>query len=68
MWLYPVLAHGIYDTVAMMASVSPQLSGAITIAILLFCFQMVRWARQGMRRHLIADSSDYSTGGGIDEQ
>ena len=52
----------------MMASVSPQLSGAITIAILLFCFQMVRWARQGMRRHLIADSSDHTTGGGIDEQ
>lgn len=68
MWLYPVLAHGIYDTVAMMASVSPQLSSAITIAILLFCFQMVRWARQGMRRHLIADSSDHTTGGGIDEQ
>ena len=68
MWLYPVLAHGIYDTVAMMATVSPQLSGAITIAILLVCCQMVRWARQGMRRHLIADSSDYTTGGGIDEQ
>ena len=68
MWLYPVLAHGIYDTVAMMAEVSPQLTGAITVAILLFCFQMVRWARLSMKRHLIADSSDYTTGGGIDEQ
>ena len=68
MWLYPVLAHGIYDTVAMMASVTPQLSGAITIAILLFCFQMVKWARNSMKKHLIADSSDYSTGGGIDIQ
>jgi len=68
MWLYPVLAHGIYDTVAMMAEVSPQLSGAITVAILLFCFQMVRWARLSMKRHLIADSSDYTTGGGVDEQ
>ena len=68
MWLYPVLAHGIYDTVAMMAEVSPQLSGAITVAILLFCFQMVRWARLSMKRHLIAASSDYTTGGGVDEQ
>lgn len=68
MWFYPVLAHGIYDTVAMMAEVSPQLSGAITVAILLFCFQMVRWARLSMKRHLIADSSDYTTGGGVDEQ
>ena len=68
MWLYPVLAHGIYDTVAMMAEVTPQLGGAITIAILLFCFQMVKWARESMRNHLIADSSDATTGGGIDEQ
>ena len=68
MWLYPVLAHGIYDTVAMMSAVTPQLNGVITIAILLFCFQMVKWARKGMQRHLVADSSDFSTGGGIDEQ
>ena len=68
MWLYPVLAHGIYDTVAMMATVTPQLSGAITIAILLFCFQMVKWARQGMKKHLIADASDYGMGGGVDIQ
>jgi len=68
MWVYPVLAHGIYDTVAMMSAVTPQLSAAITIAILLFCFQMVKWARLGMQKHLIADASDYSTGGGVDEQ
>jgi hypothetical protein len=68
MWLYPVLAHGIYDTVAMMAAVTPQLSGAITIAILLFCFQMVKWARKSMQKHLIADSSDYNIGNGIDIQ
>ena len=65
MWLYPVLAHGIYDTVAMMAQVTPQLSGAITIAILLFCFQLIKWARQSMKKHLIADASDGSTGGDI---
>ena len=67
MWLYPVLAHGIYDTVAMMASVTPQLSGAITIAILLFCFQMVKWARQSMKKHLVADATDYP-GDGVDIQ
>ena len=68
MWLYPVLAHGIYDTVAMMSAVTPELSGAITIAILLFCFQMIKWARQSMQRHLVADASDFSSGGGVDEQ
>jgi hypothetical protein len=52
----------------MMATVTPQLSGAITIAILLFCFQMVKWARQSMKKHLIADASDYGMGGGVDIQ
>ena len=68
MWLYPVLAHGIYDTVAMMSAVTPQLSGAITIAILLFCFQMVKWARKSMKEHLNADAADWSTGDGLDIQ
>ena len=65
MWLYPVLAHGIYDTIAMMAPVRPELSGAITIAILLLCFQMVKWARKSMRKHLVADASE---GTGVDIQ
>lgn len=68
MWLYPVLGHGIYDTVAMMSTVTPQLSGAITIVILLFCFKMIQWARESMKKHLIADASDFSTGDGIDIQ
>ena len=68
MWLYPVLGHGIYDTVAMMAAVTPQLSGAITIAILLFCFQMVKWARRSMQKHLVADSNDFGPTNDIDLQ
>ena len=68
MWLFPVLAHGIYDTVAMMAAVTPQISGAITIAILLFCFQMIKWARKSMKRHLVADVSDYTRAGRTDIQ
>ena len=66
MWLYPVLAHGLYDTVAMSASVTPELSGAISIAILLGCFWALKWARKRMQSHLLADSYDVS--GGIDEQ
>ncbi|MBR2228241.1 MAG: PrsW family intramembrane metalloprotease [Bacteroidales bacterium] len=63
MWLYPVLGHGIYDSIAMMSAVTPQLSGAITIAILMLCFQMIKWARKSMQKHLIADASDYDSGG-----
>jgi len=66
MWLYPVLAHGLYDTIAMSAAVTPELSGAISVAILLGCFWALKWARKRMQTHLLADSLDYTRG--IDEQ
>ena len=66
MWLYPVLGHGLYDTIAMSQEVTPQLSGAIAIAILLLCFWGIKWSRQHMSKHLLADSLDSSRG--IDEQ
>ena len=66
MWLYPVLAHGLYDTVAMTASVAPEVSGVVTIAILLGCFWALKWAHKRMDTHLTADSFDVRHG--IDEQ
>ena len=56
MWLYPVLIHGTYDWIAMSQEVSPELSGAIALAILLLCFGMLKWARKHMKTHLITDS------------
>jgi len=66
MWLYPVLAHGLYDTIAMSAAVTPEISGAVTIVILLGCFWAIKWARKRMQNHLLADTYDTFTG--IDEQ
>jgi hypothetical protein len=66
MWLYPVLAHGIYDSVAMISNVTPEISGIITIVILLGCFWAIKWARKRMTLHLVADSFDIHRG--IDEQ
>ena len=65
MWLYPVLGHGAYDWVAMTQEVSPELSGAIAIAILLFCFWLLKWGREHMKKHLITDSFNITS---IDEQ
>ncbi len=62
MWLYPVLAHGIYDTVAMSTEVSPEISGAVTIAILLGCFWGLKWAQRRMKDHLLADATSPSVG------
>ena len=66
MWLYPVLAHGIYDSVAMQSAVNPELGGIVSITILLGCFWALKQARKRMRTHLIADSLDARLG--IDEQ
>ena len=66
MWLYPVLAHGLYDTVAMSAEVTPEISGVITVVILLGCFWAIKWARKRMASHLLADSMDIHMG--IDDQ
>ena len=65
MWLYPVLAHGVYDWIAMTQEVAPQLGGVIAIAILLLCFALLKWARKHMRKHLVTDSFHVNT---IDQQ
>lgn len=66
MWLFPVVGHGLYDWVAMSQEVAPELSGAIAIAILLFCFWLLKWARNHMQKHIVSDSFDAFTG--VDEQ
>ena len=58
MWLYPVLAHGLYDTIAMSAMVTPELSGVFSVIILMGCFWALKWARKQMSKHLLADSQD----------
>jgi hypothetical protein len=65
MWLYPVVAHGLYDTVAMMANVTPELGGVISIMIILFCCWLIKQARRRMQTHLVADAANM---GVIDEQ
>ena len=66
MWLFPVVGHGLYDWVAMSQEVASELSGAIAIAILLFCFWLLKWARNHMQKHIVSDSFDAITG--VDEQ
>lgn len=65
MWLYPVLLHGAYDWIAMSQAVTPELGGIIGMAILLFCFWLMKTARKHMKAHLNTDSYRMT---GIDEQ
>ena len=58
MWLYPVLLHGAYDWIAMTQEANENLGGIISIAILLFCFWLMKNARKHMKSHLQADARD----------
>lgn len=45
-WLFPVLLHGIYDTLAFSAELSPAYSGLITILLIWFCYRLFKSTRE----------------------
>ena len=49
----PILAHGVYDAIAMSGSVSPLLGGISSIVLIYFCIKLQR-AAQGKVTDLIA--------------
>ena len=42
----PVLAHGVYDAIAMSGSVSPLLGGISSIVLIYFCIKLQRNAQE----------------------
>ncbi|MBR6283563.1 MAG: PrsW family intramembrane metalloprotease [Muribaculaceae bacterium] len=53
----PVLAHGAYDTVLFMGSVSEAIAGAMTIVFLLLCAHLVKLCRRQIRTLRIFDQA-----------
>ena len=45
-WLYPVLLHGAYDTLAFSSSLGYAWSGVISLALMVFCFFLFRETRR----------------------
>lgn len=54
--LVPVLLHGIFDSLLMMADVTPELSGIIWFVFVCFCLYMPHMARRSINRMLEEDS------------
>ncbi len=52
--LYPILLHGIYDTIVFSSQLSPALSGLFTVLLLVFCFYLFKFTR----RRILAEASD----------
>ncbi len=51
----PVLLHGIFDSLLMMANVTPQLSGLIWLVFVIFCLCLPRIARKKINKLLEQD-------------
>ncbi len=53
----PILAHGIYDSIAFSMEVMPAISGILTLLFIYFCFKMWKAASKGIRAHLERDAA-----------
>ena len=59
-WAVPVLAHGIYDTIAMSQSVSPGLEALFGIVLLLFCNELRKLGQRHIRELADVDHHMYN--------
>ena len=57
-FIVPVLLHGIYDGLLMMAEVSPILGGALVLIFYVFCFQMFKYGRRRIREQAEQSNPD----------
>ncbi len=52
-WLYPVILHGVYDTLAFSSSITPALSGIISLVLIAFCF----WLFKATRKRILSEAA-----------
>ena len=57
LWV-PVLLHGVYDALLMMANVGTTLSGILIALFYAFCFMMFRFGRDQIKKHIQRDEND----------
>ncbi len=54
MWLYPVILHGVYDTICFTADLDASWGVLLSFALLFFCFQLFKKTRN----RIIAEAAD----------
>ena len=58
-WVAPVLAHGIFDSIAMVVEVTPAYQGVFAIALLLFCNELRKLCARHIRDLKELDDNHY---------
>ena len=61
MWLYPVLLHGVYDTICFVSGISENGSLLLTFVLLFFCFRLFKYTRN----KIISEAADNAAGSGF---
>lgn len=56
--MVPVLIHGLYDTLIFVTSVTPAISGVLSIAFLFFCHKMWKYGSKSIEAHLQRDNTN----------
>ena len=51
----PIVIHGLYDSILFVSSVTPAISGLLTIVFLFFCHKMWKFASRKIEEHLSRD-------------
>ena len=55
MWLYPVILHGVYDSLCFFSELSEALSLLITLILIGFCF----WLFKRTRARILQEAASY---------
>ena len=58
--LVPVVAHGVYDALALSGTVNPYVGGIGTIVLIYFCVKMHKFAKTKIVEHIARDNGDNS--------
>lgn len=53
--LAPIIAHGVYDAILFIISVTPIVSGVLTIVFLVFCHKMWKYGSSRIKEYLCSD-------------
>ena len=55
----PIIAHGIYDTIAFSASLTAELASALMFALCIFCYFLQKNARRKLAEHVKRDTDPF---------
>lgn len=58
--LIPVLAHGIYDAIALSGTVDASIGALATLVLIYFCFKMHKFAKTRMMAHIAKDKNKWT--------